>query len=734
MMNSAYSQEDLTDWYRFNATGNVYDGSVISMADWLEKPAGSRGRVMLDGGKYVVNGEEIKLWGLNNNFGNTAPTKDIAKERARFYAKYGINIVRLHKSGNPAPSGIVNPYKSMTDFDPEMLDRFDYYTNELRENGVYYSYSLVFKMHVGPEDRDRIPAFDEIFKINSQNGKQVVRGDAYGLVYAAPALQDLLIDQLVNLLKHKCPYAGMTHAENPALAYVEIINEDNLYFYHAWNRINRTPYYKKLFSERFSEWLRERYGSQEELEKAWGRQAFNAFDDCYPNESLADKNIIPMAGPWFLDPKNLNDEQAHAKRRLLDTAEFYFDIQNEFYAKAEKAMRDAGYKGPVVGSNWISRSVTGHLWNLKSDAKFGPIDRHAYHAGQKNKHWQPVKGEFSNLSMMGRPGTEVLSLGYMQVLNRPFQMTEWIHVFPNEWAVEGPAVIGAYGMGLQGWDLSTMFSQSQGASISESMHASKWDAKKPNVIAAFPAISRQVLRQDVKEADVIGAIRVSDKDLQNADFDFDMGQDVIYDVKAYTMDKIPNEALAIGKVGVEFTGDKPGSIDQVDPEKHKKDGAFQSTTGQLAWYPGEEANDGFITINTPGTKALVGFLPKGKTIQLDNVTIQSNTPYAAIYVTALEKDASINRSRRILITAVARARNEGMQFNEKMTNILDFGKKNAVIMEPVSASIKVQKSGSPKLILLDHEGVPTDKTLPVSDGEFKIDGSKDKTMYYLLEY
>jgi hypothetical protein len=36
--------------------------------------------------------------------------------------------------------------------------------------------------------------------------------------------------------------------------------------------------------------------------------------------------------------------------------------------------------------------------------------------------------------------------------------------------------------------------------------------------------------------------------------------------------------------------------------------------------------------------------------------------------------------------------------------------------------------------LLDHDGARTEKTLPVADGAFTIDGARDKTCYHLVEY
>lgn len=36
----ARADEDIRDWYPFTATGLVHQDSVISLADWLPKPAG----------------------------------------------------------------------------------------------------------------------------------------------------------------------------------------------------------------------------------------------------------------------------------------------------------------------------------------------------------------------------------------------------------------------------------------------------------------------------------------------------------------------------------------------------------------------------------------------------------------------------------------------------------------------------------------------------------------------
>ena len=45
----------------------------------------------------------------------------------------------------------------------------------------------------------------------------------------------------------------------------------------------------------------------------------------------------------------------------------------------------------------------------------------------------------------------------MKVTDRPFSLSEWMALIPNQWVAEGVPIIALYGMGLQGWDASFHF-------------------------------------------------------------------------------------------------------------------------------------------------------------------------------------------------------------------------------------------------------------------------------------
>jgi hypothetical protein len=332
--------------------------------------------------------------------------------------------------------------------------------------------------------------------------------------------------------------------------------------------------------------------------------------------------------------------------------------------------------------------------------------------------------------MLAVPGSGTLSAGMQQVADRPFMLSEWIHVAPNEWGVEGPAVIGAYGMGLQGWDVSYMFQNRDAGRFSDRIGRERWDVTAPHVLGVFPAVARQVLRGDVEQAELLAPTYVHVPSLAEGKLGLDDKVAQQYDVKTFTSEQVPAVSLSVVRSAVEFT-EEYRDTPAFDPQAYVKDGYCISATGQLRWKPGRSKLDGFFTINTAATKAVVGFA-EGETCDLGTVAIRPACRYAAVYVTAKEPDRNLTDSDAILVVAVARARNTGMKvFAEN--RIVERGE-SPVVMEPVKAKILIRREGNPAVHVLDQSGRKTGKTLPISEGVFEIDGVRDKTCYYLVLY
>ena len=714
-------ESGIAEWYPWRATGEATD-SVFDMSDWLEKPAGRHGRIKSQGDQLVYHGAPLKLWGLNLCYSDCAPDSALADRRAAFYPKYGINTVRLHKFADGAGwDGIQSP-ESAAEYDTEGLERMDYQVAKFKEAGIYVKLSAHFgTLKLGPADRRDVPYLDEFGSIGAEKNARVTA--AASAFFYSPELQAVQIRQMVNLLRHTNPHTGLPYAKDPAIFAVEIINEQSILFYTSMAPLQQSATLRRQVGEQFSNWLRNKYGSHDGLLAAWSAQALDGFEqDGFPaGEHLDKHNVLPLGNPWYWDPDQLAGSQAYRKQRLLDTLQFLYELQCTAYERYVAAVREAGYEGEILSSNWQAGRAYSHYANLHSDARVGLIDRHNYFGDGRD-------GKFDNGSMLARAGSGLLSSGLQQVAGRPFMLSEWIHVFPNEWGCEGPAIIGAYGIGLQGWDVSYMFQNGDDAAFSQQLGGNSWDVMAPQVLGLFPAVSRQVLRGDVKQSDLVAVRNVQVPSLFEGKLSFD--DEVIqgYDAKELDSSKVPAAALAVARCEVKFTRDWQ-ETPAFDLAPFQQDGSLLSSTGQLRWYESSSGEQGgCFTLDTDATKAVVGFA-RERSFKLGDVSIAPQSNFAAIYVTALESDANIDTSQRLLVVALARARNTGMKFSVTGDELLDKGT-SPVRMEPVKAVVHINRPGTLEVILLDHDGRRTNKKLPVVDGQFTLDGASDQTPYY----
>ncbi len=716
---------DTTGWYEWKGQSVNEDGE-LGMSDWLPKPAGKAGRPEIVDDKLIYDGKPLKLWGLNNSYSACAPDKELADKRAAWYAKMGVNTVRLHKYADGSGWAGILTGDSFVEFDPEGLDRMDYFIAKLKEHGIYVKLSPTFGVKIYNNDFDRVPYATEFTGGQKKNKTRM----PYGAVYFGKEIQDLQIEQTTKILKHKNPYTGLTYAEDPAIVTVELFNEDSVLWNLAGYVFPKSPTLRDRMAKAFSKMLKEKYGSEAAWKAAWGEQAINNFEkEGFVNESIEAGTVVPFGNPWmYNDSQQEGSRNAHLKQRMLDTMLFLYKQQDDFYQRFKTALRDAGYDGPVVASNWQAGSNISHYYNLYSDAQIGIVDRHNYFGGAKRGR---MKGDFSNGSMLANPGGAFLSSGMQQVADRPFMLSEWIHVQPNEWGVEGPVLIGAYGMGLNGWDVSYMFQNRDTGGYSNQLLQHAWDVTLPKVIGMFPSVARAIYRNDIKESTVTAPRYVNFEALEKGKLGFTDTVEQGFDDKLLTSDKVPAEALAAARCVIEFT-DSYRDTPAFNLDEYKKDGAIVSSTGQLMWQGGDSSLSGYVTIDTPGSQALIGFA-EGKTFELGQCNIQLDSHYGAIYLTAQNMDKTIADDTNVLLTAMARCRNTGMDFGPENNTVVKKGKA-PIIMEPVKATITLKRPGAKRVVLLDHDGLRTGKTLAVENNQFVIDGEKDQTPFYLIEY
>ncbi len=697
-----------SDWFPWAAKDHA-SPSVFAMDDWLDKPAGKHGGVRMEGDHFQFeDGTPIKFWGTNLAYAQCAPEHTQAEDVATRFARYGVNAVRLHKFTGPVGwEGFGDP-NDVTQFDAKGLDKFDYFTSQLKDHGVYYGFSHTFGMQARPGNKGQLLAYDEI--VNN------LKGNTLGLINYSEDIQDLLIQSVVNLLNHKNPYSGKTYAEDPCLNYIELQNEDDIFWYQTGSTYKKCPTYAKKLRERFADWLTTRYTTQDAIAQAWPGALKSG-------ETLDDKSIDVHMSAYDLTEGPLGAQSTGGRQRELDTASFLHDVQDQFYTKFVKAIRGTGYKGPLCGSPWQAPSMVPEYYNLLSDYEVGYIDRHNYFGE-----------EDVNASMLSTPGSGYLSTGLQQVDGRPFGVSEWITQFPSQYQADGPVIMAAYGLGLQGWDSSYEFNSSVGyqgdawwAPNAGGLPFRLWYVDSPVQIGQFPALARMISRGDIKEGEVISTRKTSLDEIAHDHFSFSDVATQQGDIKTFG-GSCPPEALAAGRCLVQFTDSAQPSVEP-DMSKYKSGSVITSTTGQLVW---DSADKGFFTINTAGTKAVVGFA-SGKRQKLGNITITSRTPYASIILTALDQHATLDDSKSALLTVVARAVSTGFTINTINNHMLNPGTA-PLLMEPVQADITIDGRAVDAVNVLSQNGALTQKTIPTQGGAFHINSADDQTLYYQVVF
>ncbi|MGC9355408.1 MAG: hypothetical protein ACP5D9_16285, partial [Mariniphaga sp.] len=370
------------------------------------------------------------------------------------------------------------------------------------------------------------------------------------------------------------------------------------------------------------------------------------------------------------------------------------------------------------------------FYNLRADYEVGMIDRHNYFGGGAGGH-RLAEGPVKNESMLKSPGSGLLSTGLQQVKDRPFSFSEWMSLVPNEWTAESDPIISVYGMGLQGWDASFSFATDipRFSRLQESERHGVYNATSPLHFGLYPVLARMIYRNDVSESPVIATRNVHIPSFKEGKLGFNELVKQGYDDKNFTGTVTP-EMLAIGKFPVDFTESfEETVIPAMTDLWNKESQIITSETGELNWHYGDNP---FFTVNTDATKAVVGFA-QNKKVELGDWQIETENPFAVIFVTDLSKKGDLSEAEKILVTAVARGRNTGMKYEYSGNEtVLTSTGEMPLLLEPVVAKIASKNLDNYEVRILDQDGKITQNSIPVNDGVLKIDGERDKTLYYLI--
>jgi hypothetical protein len=212
---------------------------------------------------FAVNGQRVRFLGVVFTFDSPfAPTNNADAMAARL-AKFGVNAVRFHQMDvSWAYNGGLLDYNytslSTTNFIPANLERVHYLVSRLKAHGIYSDINLM--TYRGYLAGDGL-------------GPEVVgmdRTDAQTLGYFYDPALALEKDYTTKLLTPTNRFTGLPLAKDPAVAFVEIINEVGMVQKWLDGGLDRLPArYATNLQARWNGWLAARYTNDAAMLAAW---------------------------------------------------------------------------------------------------------------------------------------------------------------------------------------------------------------------------------------------------------------------------------------------------------------------------------------------------------------------------------------------------------------------------------------------------------------------------------
>ncbi len=687
--------------------------SVIDVSHLIEAPAGEHGFLEREGAdvRFENAASTIRFWGINAGPDRKSPEEML--QAARWFRKHGINLVRQHTVIDAV--GLLN---ERGEFNAERLDRYDRWFATLKEQGIYTTWSVIYPHHGAFLQRHDVEPelFAELDRLDEQhdgNRGPIVVNDYINL---DRSLQDVALKYFEKLLTHVNPYTGLAYRDDPALAFLETQNESNVFF-HTLNglRDNNSPLFAQRMRRGFHEFVIDKYGDQAAVLAAWGNHRDR--DDNW------DQGELGLMGAFHWGSDGPLYEFEGQDRRTGDYIEYLTSIQREYYIRRQQEVRDLGFRGVTVTTAWRSGGPGASMADLYGDTAADMIDRHNYFGGGAGGHGI-VEGDVDNSTHLSQPGQGLLALGMFQVQDQPFAVSEWSQMPPNPWKAEAAPLYAFYGMGLQGWDASYHFACGNHRMGDGWPELRKYVAETPHYMGQFPALAMAVHRGHIAEADIVAERHLTQDDVF-------AGRDVLgqslsgggFDAKELEGDSVtPPAAIAIGRVTIAFD-DEPTRLDDLQGYWDEASTTLTSSTGELTWNYG----DRYVEVRSPKTQAVIGFAG-GRTIDLPDVAVDLETPFVSLIFTPLD-DQDLALSRHILITAMARDRQTGSEYNDDQSQLTVVGGP-PLLMEPVQATIRFSGDDEVTVRPLDLYGVPRSESIETtSDGSFTIDGTY-RTYYY----
>ena len=673
-------------WFAFEPGPDRFAEAALDLRSLNHTVAGEKGFLRSEGDRFVFQREPtraVTFWAVN---GGPTAAKDLDLYFARHMAKLGVNMVRIHgavydrQAADPATVDI------------KRLDRIHHFVAACKKEGIYVVLSFYFPLWFDVKPAYGIPGY-----ANLKNKK------AFTLLFFHPRMQEIYKSWATGLLRTRNPYTGLPLAEDPAVGIVEIINEDNYFFWTTTPYENISAECTHMLEARYGRWLAAKYGSVAKALAAWGKGHVKGDDPAAGRAGLY--------SPWSYTPAG--QRQANPKR-IRDQARFLTEDLRAFYETMRGWFRtQIGLKCPLVATNWktADERILGALDKYTNSA-CETLDRHGYfgssHKGDGASYSLRNGHTYTDACMLLAPERAlVMELAYT---GHTHTVSEYNLPMPNRFRADGPVVAAAYGA-LGGTDAYFHFATSSAAW--EDTHA-KFSIHTPVWMGQSPACALIFRRGYVKPGPVVvhEAARLADLfDLkgtaieQPQNFDELRKADIPPGATAEVqrLGAIDPLAYFVGQVTRTVARDPGKSVVQnLSPYIDRASKTVKSMTGQLLWDYGR----GLVTINAPAAQGATGFLAKAGAVELADVAVSSANEYGSVLVVSMDS-RPLATSARILVQVMTEDTNCGWTTRDSggTKTITDLGGP-PIIVRNVAGTVTLKRpdAASLKVTALDANG------------------------------
>lgn len=615
-------------------------GALLDLRGLNEKVAGEHGFVKLaaDGESFVRgDGLPLRFWAAGERTRDDM-TMSKLEDQAQFLAKRGVNCLRIFAMLPPTEAKA-----EITSVNEKELDITFRVVAAMKKAGIYTIIDGFWpgatKVQAGWDLGPGIQSLEN-------------------LEYTHPKVQEAFKAWMKALMTRPNPYTQVALKDEPAVAVLQLQNEDSLLWWSFGKDLPR-------LRERYAEFLAQKYGSVDKARERW--------KGCTPDKGMPDDPQtghpgFVMTWGWTRDGTAQFGATPGFKERSADQLEFATRLMRRFNDEMALYLRkELGCRQLINANNWRTVDLTttqdAQYW---ADSGSEVLARNVYvgglHTG-KDAGWRIVKGQrYTDKSLLRSP--EEWPMNVRVPAGRVFILPEVLWCPPNLYQAEAVFVMAGQ-QSLTRLGAGCWFSNFVDNWDDEGVPGAKWNYSTPMQIGQFPAAALMVRKGYLKAG--VPAI-VEHRSLQDLwdrktplvsedpgwDPNRDIGNRPLTSSIKTALDPL---AYLVGPVRVVFESDAAKSTvvelgKYIDREKK----VVRSITGEIE----TDYGVGLYRINAPKAQAVAGFLRAGGVQKLADVEIDAKNEYGAVAVVAMD-DRPIRESGRVLVQMGTLARPTGWQ-------------------------------------------------------------------------